>query len=484
MKIKYKFTLIITVIMIFLGLSLNISVRKILKDNMENSIINSLKEVTKSARESIKYTLSIRDYILKDIALVQEADYLIEYISLNYESKLRICDVNGKVISSNLSEDYIEFSENLNEINEGKTIVNIKYSKNSLTGLISYPLIINQSYIGIINLTKDYSILFMEYKKAINTLTLIEISLIIFIFFISYRLTNKIVKPIETLTYASKKLSEGNYNINIDIKGNDEISILSKEFINMKTKIQEQILEIEKEKEKVEKLALSRKIFFDTVTHELKTPLTSIMGYSEMIIQNIVDDENFKVHALDRIYSESNRLNKLVLEIINISKGLSSINEEFISMDIAPLIESISSDMNIKAKKYNLNIYTILESGEISIKANKIKEVLINLLDNAIKYSIESTIIIVNSYICDNFYIIDIINEANPIPDYVYQHIFEPFVKSNTSEDLSSTGLGLYLCKEIIKEHDGIIKLDNGDTIISTIKLPLSNNHNKSIINN
>lgn len=478
MKLKYKFTLIITITMIFLGLSLNISVRKILKSNMENSITNSLKEVMKSTRESIKYTLSIRDYIFKDKALVQEADYLIEYISLNYESQIQICDVNGNSIATNLLENPIEFSNNLNEVKDGKTIVNIKYNNNSLTGVLSYPLIINKSYLGIINLTKDYTPLLIDYKKATNTLTLIEIFLIIFIFTISYRLTNKIVRPIEILTSASKKLSEGNYDININVEGNDEISILSKEFINMKTKIQEQILDIEKEKEKVEKLALSRKIFFDTVTHELKTPLTSIIGYSEMMIENIVDDEEFKTRALDRIYSESQRLNKLVLEIINISKGLSSINDEFINMDIAPLIKAICSDMSIKAEKYNFGIYSIIESGSVSIKPNKIKEVLINLLDNAIKYSIENSTIILNSYVCNDFYIIDVINESLPIPEYIFEHIFEPFVKSNDSSDLSSTGLGLYLCKEIIKDHDGIITLDNGYEIISTIKLPLIKNHN------
>ena len=304
MKLKYKFTLIITITLIFLGLSLNISVRKILKDNMENSITNSLKEVMKSTRESIKYTLSVRDYVLKDKALAQEANYLIEYISLNYESSLEICDVNGELLSSNIDTSPVEFKNNLPEVKDGKTIVNIKYTNNNLTGVLSYPLIINKSYIGIINLTKDYTPLLIDYKKATTTLTLIEILLIIFIFIISYRLIKKITDPVEILTSASKKLGEGNYDININTNGNDEISILSKEFINMKSKIQEQILDIEREKEKVEKLAISRKIFFDTVTHELKTPLTSIIGYSEMILENVVDDESFKLRAINRAVSE------------------------------------------------------------------------------------------------------------------------------------------------------------------------------------
>ena len=129
MKIKYKFTLIITITMILLGVSLNISVRKILKDNMETSITNSLKGIMKSSRESIKYTLSVRNYIFKDKALAQEGNYLIEYISLNYESHLEISDVNGDLIATNITEKPIEFTNNLPEVKDGKTIVNYKFNE-------------------------------------------------------------------------------------------------------------------------------------------------------------------------------------------------------------------------------------------------------------------------------------------------------------------------------------------------------------------
>lgn len=474
MKLKYKFTLIITITMIFLGVSLNIAVRKILKTNMETSITNSLKEVMKSSRESIKYTLSVRDYIFKDKALVQEGNYLIEYISLNYESNLEISDVNGELIATNIEEKPIEFTNNLTDVKAGKTIVNIKYNNNTLSGLLSYPIIINKSYIGILNLTKDYTDLLIEYEKATNILTLIESVLIIFIFAISYRLTNRIVTPIENLTFASKKLGEGNYNIDININGTDEISILSREFINMKSKIQEQILDIEKEKDKVEKLALSRKIFFDTVTHELKTPLTSIIGYSEMILDNIVDDEEFKLRAIGRIHSESERLNTLVLEIIKISKGLSSINDIYEDVDISEILNQIISDLNIKAEKYNLSIIPNIEKAIINIKLNKMKEVLINVIDNAIKYSTKDSIIYLNSYIYDDTYTIEVINSSeSPIPEDIYTHIFQPFIKSTNPNDEYSTGLGLFLCNEIVKDHNGTIKIENGNEIKVKITLPI-----------
>lgn len=476
MKIKFKFTLIITLTIALLGVSLNISVRKILKNNMESRVTSSLKEIMKSTRESIKYTLSVRDYLYKNKALLEESNYLIEYISLNYDSKLQICDLDDNILASNLEDFYPEFNENLFAVKSGKTIADMKYHNETLIGMLSYPIIINESYIGIINLTKDYTYLYSDYIKAINILTLIEISLIIFIFAISYRLTNKIVTPIETLTSASKKLSEGNYDISINVDGKDEISILSKEFINMKCKIQEQILAIEKEKEKVEKLALSRKMFFDTVTHELKTPLTSIIGYSEMILGNVVDDEEFKYRAIDRIHSESERLNTLVLEIIKISKGLSSINDNIETIDISDIINSTICDLSIKAEKYNLKICSNIEKAILPIKINKIKEVLINVLDNSIKYSSKDSIITINSYLFTNEYTIEIINSVeNSIPEDIYNHIFEPFTKSKFSDDEYSTGLGLYLCNEIIKDHNGSINITNDKEVKVSISLPLKN---------
>lgn len=131
---------------------------------------------------------------------------------------------------------------------------------------------------------------------------------------------------------------------------------------------------MKKKKKKVEKLALSRKIFFDTVTHELKTPLTSIIGYSEMILENVVDDEEFKYRAIDRIHSESERLNTLVLEIIKISKGLSSIKDTYEDIDISEIINQTISDLSIKAEKYNLKINSNISKETVHFKPNKIKK--------------------------------------------------------------------------------------------------------------
>lgn len=107
----------------------------------------------------------------------------------------------------------------------------------------------------------------------------------------------------------------------------------------MKDKIQHQIEDIKLQKSKVEKLEKSRVEFFNNVTHELKTHLTAISGYAEMLKDNVVDDMKFKERAVERIYSESERLHKLVLDLIDVSKEISCIEEEWTNLDVKVFVK-------------------------------------------------------------------------------------------------------------------------------------------------
>ena len=245
----------------------------------------------------------------------------------------------------------------------------------------------------------------------------------------------------------------------------------------MNSKIQQQITTIKSEKEKVETLENSRKQFFDNVTHEIKTPLTAIIGYAEMIKDNIVDSEEFKQKSIERIYSESRRLNLLVLDLINISKGLSAVNENKVNIDVSNVLNQICDDMQIKANKYGININRNINDGFIYGRVNKIRELIINILDNAIKYLRNSNEIYIKSEVKENYYNIQVINSAEIIPEEVYKSIFEPFIRNNNYKDEDSRGLGLYLCSEIVKDHDGEISIDNGEQIIVNIKLPCFRNN-------
>ncbi|AVQ39752.1 histidine kinase [Clostridium botulinum] len=471
MKIRYKFITGLIFILIVSMVIMNVAITNVLNSNMENGINNFLKQVMNSTHEYVKYTLVTNSTKDKKEALVEEGNYIIKYVSLNYECKCDIRDINYKLIEGNVPEEFRSITKKSKEIvMDGKAVVDLKYKNNGVDAMLTYPIYIDNKYMGIVSIVKNYDTEYRNYKNTINIINIIELGTFIVIFIFLFLRTNKITGPITELTDAIKKLGYGDYDIYIAEHGKDEVAILAREFINMRDKIKEQIETIESEKNKVYKLEKGRKEFFNSVTHELKTPLTAISGYAELLLTGMVQDEEFDKRAIERIYSESDRLHNLVLELIDVSKGMCVIEEELKYIDIKELIIQCCNDMNIKANKYSLKIIQNINEGTVKAQQDKIRQVLINIIDNAIKYSYGGNEIYVNSYILDNKYVIEVINNSDPIPDEIFNNIFEPFIKSN-NDNKDSRGLGLYLCNEIIKEHNGEITIENGSLIKVKITL-------------
>ena len=440
---------------------------------MENNVNDSLVKVMNSTREYVKYRLLINAPEFNEEGLDQESRYIVKYISSNYKCDSQITDMQGSIIQNVGNNGFEDTVKNgTKEAIKGNTVVNLKYGNNSIRGIISYPLYIENNYLGVVNINKNYDDIYRIYRETIQIITFTEIGIFVLIFILAYIVASKITTPITLLTKAVKQVGEGDFKVSIKIKGNDEVGILFKEFINMKDKIKKQMQTIKLEKRKVENLEKSRNEFFNRVTHELKTPLTAITGYAEMLLEEIVVDEEFNKIALKSIYSESNRLNKLVLDLIEVSKGISFIEEEKESINMVTILNQICNDMSIKARKYSLEINTDICQGEILGQLNKIKQLIINVIDNAIKYSVNTKKIIVRSKIIDGYYTLEVENKGEPISEEIFNHIFDPFVKSEVTRDEQSRGLGLYICKEIVKKHFGEITIENGEIIITKIKIP------------
>lgn len=472
MKIRNKFIIGLVFILIISVVVMNVAITNILNKNMENSINNSLKQVMNSTHEYIRYKLLTSSSKDKEEALIEEGSYIVKYISLNYQCSLDIKNMKDEFVVGNLNEEFKNALKPSNEMAmEGKAIMNLKYKDSGINAILTYPLYINDNYIGIVNIAKNYDLEYKTYKNTMNFINIIEGGIFATIFMFLFLMTTKITKPIAKLTDAIKKLGNGDYDISITDQGKDEVAVLAREFISMRDKIKEQIETIENEKDKVYKLEKGRREFFNSVTHELKTPLTAISGYAELLLTGMVEDKDFDKRAIERIYSESDRLHDLVLELIEVSKGLYVVKEEVREVNMKKLIMQSCNDMNIKASKYYLKIILNLSEGSIKVQEDRIRQVMINILDNAIKYTYGGKEIYVNSYVLGNKYFIEIINSSNPIPEETFNYIFEPFVKFSGVDNKDSRGLGLYLCNEIIKEHGGEIVIENGYLVKVTIML-------------
>lgn len=471
-SLNLKLTIGLAIIYLISAITLNCLMRYIFNNNIENTIKKEAESIQISSKEYIKDYLFFKNNGYEKKEFLKDSFDIANNLASKFNYHVEILDESGEVIEKSIYDNITGFKGNINEAVSGKAKLNIKNSNNDILATLTYPLFINDNFIGIINISKDYEDIYKENNNLLNILTIVEVLIFVILSALSYVFIHKITTPLTKLTEGVMELGEGNYDIEIKYSGEDEISVLTKEFLKMKDRIKEQFNKIKEEKEKVETLNKSRTEFFNNVTHELKTPLTAIIGYTQLLKGNEIKNIEVKKRAIDRIQSESERLHEMVIELIEISKGLSSIKVEKEPLNLKEILLEICEVMNLKGDKYGVKIETKLKDVFIKGNKDKMKQVFINLLDNGIKYSYVHSNIKVSCEEKNKEVIISFINEGEKISQEIMETIFEPFVKGNNSNEKGSRGLGLYICREIINLHNGVIDIENNKKIIVTIKIP------------
>ncbi|MDQ0148085.1 ATP-binding protein [Eubacterium multiforme] len=213
--------------------------------------------------------------------------------------------------------------------------------------------------------------------------------------------------------------------------------------------------------------------FVANVSHELKTPLTSIKGFAETL--RYVDDEKTKLKFLDIIDKESVRLTRLINDILVLSNLESAVveeMEEFLPDDIIDDVVNILSDQAMKKNiKLNFNRENV---NYILGQKDKFFQVAINIIENAIKYSNEGATVNVRSYSSHGYYTFEVEDNGIGIPDEDIPRIFERFYRVDKARKSGGTGLGLAIVKHIVKSFAGTIevysKLNEGTKFVLKIK--------------
>ncbi|WP_216827476.1 HAMP domain-containing sensor histidine kinase [Alkalihalobacterium elongatum] len=484
-NIQRKFSVGFLLIFSISLLLLNIFISNMLNKNSENIIRAEMENMQQYSREYIKQHLLLKN--LSGDVFADSGNILVQELSENLRTNVTLYDqegiflyetIGGKeytIVNSKPSKLLEESSDHdLALALDNKAAYTINKMGNDWIVNFSYPLYINGEHYGIIRLTKDYSTLFLSNQKVLTSLTLFTLVLFIVIFLFSYILSRKITKPLSKVTEAFSEVAQGQFNTKLQINTGDEIEELNDRFHEMKDQIKEQIAVITAEKEKVEKLEKTRREFFNNVTHELKTPLTTISGYSQILSDEDFNDPTFLKKAAERIKKESDRLHQMVVEVIELSKQTVY---EMKMLDVAQITKQLCEDMQMKATKYNMTI-TCKSKQPVFVKGveNRFLEVIINLLDNAIKYGENHSTIIVNSFQKSTDAFIQVSNTCESFNSSILDNAFDPFYRGSktTKEEKGSSGLGLYICKQIIEEHGGSISIEEQNGVITfTISLPL-----------
>lgn len=219
--------------------------------------------------------------------------------------------------------------------------------------------------------------------------------------------------------------------------------------------------------------------FIANVSHELRTPIQMLQGYTEAILDGIVEEKADVDEFLNIILDESKRLNRLVNELINVARidaGETVLNKEI--MDITPLIEKNIQNFKQSAQEHETEIILDLKHHQnAAIDYDKMFQVLTNLLDNAMRYTKKGDEIVISTYNDANNLFIEVKDTGVGIAEDHINHIFDRFYKVDQARTRGKhgTGLGLFIVKAIVESHGGKISVDSeqGVGTIFTISVPL-----------
>ena len=255
-------------------------------------------------------------------------------------------------------------------------------------------------------------------------------------------ITRWLTKPIRTLTQATKKMAEGEYSYRAKVESSDELGILTEDFNQMAAALENNVQALERE-------ARSREAFVAAFAHELKTPLTAIIGYADLLrSRKLTEERHFT--AANYIYTEGKRLEAMALKLLDIivtKQGKVQRREQ--------AAEQYFAYLKLVYEQENYDFSFSYEEGTVFGESNLIKTVLVNLVDNACKASEEGGKIMIGGQNEDAGYRFFVEDRGIGIPKEEIQRITEAFymVDKSRSRSKNGAGLGLSLCVEILKLH-------------------------------
>ena len=406
--------------------------------------------------ESVMYLNS--DYLM-DIDVNSESnmknwvDIIINGYSVNNveQYNTELYSMENKIISSDLKEKVTgKRTEILNAKENEKSFI-IRTINNRKYAFVSSIVSLENKDFKLI-ISKDIQYVYTERSNNYKFFMIIDLIMLIILSAGMYIISKKLTNPLVKLSNVSKDIAKGEYNIRaVESKKNDEIGVLEHNFNLMIDVIENNI-------EELKYLNESKQRFIDSLNHEIKTPITSIIGYSELLLKSNVSEE-IKIKSLKYINSEAKRLETLNSTLLK----LTLMREENRKLGKVELKEAINNVKNIliyKMERKNIKLNIKIENIDLVQDKELLEVLLTNIIDNSIKASNVGSWIDVEGYYGNNEYILKIKDKGIGIPQEDLDKVLEPFYmvdKARTRKN-NGIGLGLSICSEICNMYN--ISLD------------------------
>jgi signal transduction histidine kinase len=281
-----------------------------------------------------------------------------------------------------------------------------------------------------------------------------------------YGLIWYLTRSVRLLSRSAQTIASGEYSHRVNVLSKDEIGLLSEQFNKMAEAIEEKV-------HALETAARNRQRFIHYLTHELKTPLTSMIGYADFLRTTKFNEEVFD-KSLHYIYSEGKRLESLAFKLMDLIL-VENNQPRLIIEEIRPVLEQTAQLMRPQLEKAQVRLILSVEAARLPMERDLIQILCTNLIDNSLKASKAGSSICLRGYRTeDSRYIIEVRDEGTGIPEPNIPKVFEPFYKGDRvrSQTNRGAGLGLAICAEIVRLHEGRLDIQsrlNEGTVVRII---------------
>ncbi len=467
MKLKiFKSFFVTTSCILFVTLTLlfvimSFAVNASIADSKRDILTRSVNSVAGLIEEDIPYNEVLTN--TKTVALINEIDFFV----CNGQGEIFLCSCNQfsekeSCAHADIPIDQQTLHQTDNNVNFELTTLSGRFEnfRYTATRKTKVPSSDQEVYIfataTTVSAMQMLSLLFRLYAVS-------AIIPLLLMFFAEYFLTYRLTKPLKYMSAAAKSIAKGDFSKRVPVMSEDEIGELSVLFNRMT--------------DSLSKNEMVRRNFISNVSHELKTPMTTISGFIDGIIDGTVEPEKQK-HYLNIVSSEVKRLSRMVQSMLSIARLES--DERVLNptdFDFAELVLSVVVSMEQKITDKNLNIEGLDRLSHTVINADKdlIHQVVYNLVDNAVKYSAQGGCVSFSSHRISDRFEFSVRNDGVGISSEDMEHIFERFYKVDKSraDHKDSLGLGLYITKTIVDMHDGDISVKSGEDSYTEFKVSL-----------
>lgn len=290
-------------------------------------------------------------------------------------------------------------------------------------------------------------------------------------FIVTTRLVSSITKPLQDISKEMLKVKGDYTELNFEHCQYPEINVIADTTMKMSKNVKDYLNQIEKER-------MIRQEFFSNASHELKTPITSIQGYAELLESGMIQDEATKADFASRIKKEAVRMTGLINDILMISRLEAKEAEvTFSDVRVSVLLEEIIDSLKPQAAEAQVFVHVDCQPLMIHANLQQMRELLTNLISNAIKYNRPGGQVWINIRETDGQMVIRVKDNGVGIPSDSLDRIFERFyrVDKGRSRKQGGTGLGLSIVKHIVNFYHGTIHVSSEPDMGSefTVFLPM-----------